>query len=178
MRGRGVLGRIHAYFHRPTRHVEKRTEWLVKQHGRHPHVSAFTELIRLSRMPEEAAQLPLQKGENEINVDVTPHERVSRKTLFELEKTVLEKGVEEAAIGVSMHYPALAEILLQKEEYIQFIQTTFSHEKWKKNLLQFSETNPNVRAVGLLLYLRKAYRPPVRKEKNVSKKTMLPDAVA
>ena len=166
---RGFLGRIRAYFRRPAQHghVEARTQWLVRQHGRHPKVSAFTEMIRLSRMSEEAAKGRSPSQNEEVSVLVNPSERVPRRTLFELEKTVLEKGVEEAAMAVSMQYPSLAEILLQKNDYVEFVNARCSHEKWKKNLLQLSETNPNVRAVGLLLYLRKAYRPVNEKAREI-----------
>lgn len=179
--GRGVLGRIRAYFRRSTTHghVEKRTEWLVRQHGRHPKVAAFNEMIRLSRMPDEAIKGRASENENEqVHVMVNPSERVPRKTLFELEKTVLEKGVEEAAMAVSMQYPSLAEILLQKNDYVEFVNARCSHEKWKKNLLQLSETNPNVRAVGLLLYLRKAYRPSASNGSASQSKEFLPKSTA
>lgn len=179
-RGRGVLGRIRAYFRRPlnTGHVEKRTEWLVRQHGRHPKVSAFNEMIRLSRMPDEAARARSTNENQDLSIVVNSSERVPRKTLFELEKTVLEKGVEEAAMSVSMQYPSLAEILLQKNDYVAFVNQNCSHEKWKKNLLQLSETNPNVRAVGLLLYLRKAYRPAAKTNARKNVTRYVPDAVA
>ncbi len=180
-RGRGVLGRIRAYFRRPTLnqgHVEKRTEWLVRQHGRHPRVSAFNEMIRLSRMPDEAAKRAMSDEDTDMSVVVNSSERVPRKTLFELEKTVLDKGVEEAAMSVSMQYPSLAEILLQKNDFVAFVNANCLHEKWKKNLLQLSETNPNVRAVGLLLYLRKAYRPTTKISVRKSVTRYVPDAVA
>ncbi len=178
-RGRGVLGRIRAYFRRPlnTGHVEKRTEWLVRQHGRHPRVSAFNEMIRLSRMPDEAARARATNENADMSIIVNSSEHVPRKTLFELEKTVLEKGVEEAAMAVSMQYPSLAEILLEKNDYVTFVNTNCSHEKWKKNLLQLSETNPNVRAVGLLLYLRKAYRPTAKINTRKTASRYIPDAV-
>lgn len=164
-REKGFLARIRARLTRPAgnAHVEKRTEWLVRQHGRHPKVAAFNEMIRLSRMPDEAGRERKKMINQDTSVIVNPSEKVSRKTLFELEKTVLDKGVEEAALAVSMQYPSLAEILLQKNDYVTFVNGNCTHEKWKKNLLQLSETNPNVRAVGLLLYLRKAYRTPTRK---------------
>ncbi len=164
-REKGFLARIRARFTPPAGnvHVEKRTQWLVKQHVRHPKVAAFNEVIRLSRMPDEAGKERKKIVNQDWSVLVNPSEKVSRKTLFELEKTVLEKGVEEAAMAVSMEYPSLAEVLLQKNEYTDFVKRACVHEKWKKNLLQLSETNPNVRAVGLLLYLRKAYRTPAQK---------------
>ncbi len=179
-RGRGVLGRIRAYFRRPlnTGHVERRTEWLVRQHGRHPKVSAFNEMIRLSRMPDEAARARSTSENQDLSIVVNSSERVPRKTLFELEKTVLEKGVEEAAMSVSMQFPSLAEILLQKNDFVEFVNANCSHEKWKKNLLQLSETNPNVRAVGLLLYLRKAYRPAGKIIVRKTNSQYIPDAVA
>lgn len=163
------MGRIRAYFRKPTQHghVEARTQWLVRQHGRHPKVSAFNEMIRLSRISEEAIRERSAGDVQEVSVLVNPSERVPRRTLFELEKTVLEKGVEEAAMAASMQYPSLAEILLQKNDYVEFVNARCSHEKWKKNLLQLSETNPNVRAVGLLLYLRKAYRPVNEKAREI-----------
>lgn len=118
-------------------------------------------------------------GENQDrSVVVNSSERVSRKTLFELEKTVLEKGVEEAAIAVSVQYPSLAEILLQKNDYVAFVNANCTHEKWKKNLLQLSETNPNVRAVGLLLYLRKAYRTNTSKTSKKITRELLSESVA
>jgi hypothetical protein len=129
-------------------------------------------------MPDEASKGRTMNDNQDMSVLVNSSEKVSRKTLFELEKTVLEKGVEEAAMAVSMQYPSLAEILLQKNDYVTFVNENCSHEKWKKNLLQLSETNPNVRAVGLLLYLRKAYRPIGIKTSGKTNANIIPDAVA
>ncbi len=179
---RRLLSRIGSYFRpaNPSLHVEKRTGWLVKQHARNPRVSAFNEIIRLSRVPEEPSKVRSLGENEEVHVNVTPTELVSRKLLFELEKTVLEKGVEEAAIGVSTQYPSLAEILLQKDDYIQFVTNSCTHERWRKNLLQFKETTPDVRAISILLYLRKAYRPanPKKEARTTQKTSYVPDAVA
>ena len=105
----------------------------------------------------------------EPSIYIGGNELIPRKKLTQIEQMILTRGVEETVLQIAALHPYLAELLQDPRAFTQFIRNpTFVSPKWKANLEKFAQANPKLRAVGLLLFLRMAYRnpPAVRQQLN------------
>jgi hypothetical protein len=83
---------------------------------------------------------------------------------------VLNQGVDETVVRIAPQFPRLTELLTDPNAFTQFIESGGVPQKWKKPLQSFARTpNEQLRAIGLLLYLRKAYRTP---STNINERTL------
>ncbi len=141
----------------PTRRMTLAT-WLTRQAGHHPRMRAAINPFRRLALAPHGAPGPTFQGNEEV-VMVTENEPMKKEWLKKIEHMIVHRGLDETIIQIAPQFPKLTELLTDTEATQRFVASKNIPLKWKKPLQSFATcSNEQLRAVGLLLYLRKAHK--------------------
>jgi hypothetical protein len=86
-------------------------------------------------------------------------EHVPKNVLSQIEQMIVKDGLDETVLRIAPQFPRLTELLTEKTSLMQFLEYEDVPEKWRKALHAFAKCpNNELRAVGTVVYLRKAHR--------------------
>ncbi len=139
--------------------------------------SAIKELQRLPRNIEPEEEQPLagarewrflrekpkakplsrrQRGRDPVLI--VGNQQIRRRELAEIERMIIEYGLEVTLMRIALQYPFLADMMKNPATFEKFVKSKFVHPKWKERLLSVNRyASKELRAVALMLFLRKAY---------------------
>ncbi|MFH0970254.1 MAG: hypothetical protein V1776_02220 [Candidatus Diapherotrites archaeon] len=137
--------------------------WLAKQATHNPGMrTAIHPFRRLALIPSKERNPTLNgkmKERIEDYVVIAGNEPIPKEWLQRIEQMVMSRGLDETSIHIAHQFPRLTELLTDPNSTIQFVNSQKIPEKWRRPLGAFARCpNEQLRAVGLLLYLRKAHR--------------------
>lgn len=124
--------------------------WFAHQAGHQPKLRVAIQPFRRLALTPAPKTRTIRLGEVES---------VPKNVLSQIEQMIVKDGLDETVLRIAPQFPRLTELLTEKETLVQFLENEEVPEKWKKALHSFAKCpNNELRAVGTVVYLRKAHR--------------------
>lgn len=129
--------------------------WFAHQAGHQPKLRVAIQPFRRLALTPAPKTRTIRLGEVE---------QVPKNVLSQIEQMIVKDGLDETVLRIAPQFPRLTELLTEKTALMQFLEYEEVPEKWRKALHAFAKCpNNELRAVGTVVYLRKAHRHSTKK---------------